>query len=57
MCRSVRQGCVIVPLLYMLSMESFAQRARLSVNFHGLNIPGHGKEARIIQYADDTTLI
>ena len=57
MCRSVRQGCVIVPLLYMLSMESFAQRARLSVNFHGLNIPGHGKEARITQYADDTTLI
>ena len=38
-------------------MESFAAKIRLSPTFKGLNIPGSLQEARITQYADDTTLI
>ena len=56
-CRSVRQGCAISPLLYVLSMEPFANRVRQCVNFHGLKIPGCDDEVRVTQYADDTTLI
>ena len=56
-CRSVRQGCAISPLLYVLSMEPFANRVRKCVNFHGLKLPGHDGEVRITQYADDTTLV
>ena len=56
-CRSVRQGCAISPLLYVLSMEPFANRVRKCVNFHGLKLPGHDGEVRITQCADDTTLV
>ena len=38
--RGVRQGCAISPLLYVLSMEPFANRIRRSPTFKGLNLPG-----------------
>ena len=55
--RGVRQGCSLSPLLYVCFMESFAIAVRRSSLVRGLPLPGGGEEARISQYADDTTCI
>ena len=55
--RSVRQGCSLSPLLYILCIEPFAHKIRRDVNIRGLHLPGTHDEARISQYADDTNII
>ena len=55
--RSVRQGCAISPLLYVLSMEPFAHRIRRESGFFGLQLPGDLEQVRVSLYADDTTLV
>ena len=44
-------------MLYVLTMEPFANRIRRNPNFKGLQLPGCPEEARISGYADDATLI
>ena len=51
--RSVRQGCSLSLLLYVLCIEPFASRVRLDVHIRGFRIPGSKEECRISQYADD----
>jgi len=53
--RSVRQGCSLSPLLYVLSIEPFAIKIRQDENIKGLKLPGYNDETKISQYADDTT--
>ena len=53
--RSVRQGCGLSPLLYVLCMEPFAIRVRSDSHIQGLKISD--VECRISQYADDSTII
>ena len=55
--RSVRQGCGLSPLLYVLCIEPFAQLVRLDPHIKGLKMPGLAEECRITQYADDSNII
>ena len=55
--RSVRQGCSLSPLLYILCMEPFAHKIRTEPNIIGLQLPGSKEQVRISQYADDTNIV
>ena len=54
--RSVRQGCSLSPLLYVLCIEPFAHRIRMDPMIKGISLPGTTETATICQYADDTNL-
>ena len=56
--RGVRQGCPLSPLLYCLVAETLGQALRTDRHLKGIQIPGSsGRESRVSQYADDTTLL
>ena len=55
--RSVRQGCSMSPLLYVLCIELFAIMVRKDPKISGLCLPGSDEQAKISQYADDNTCI
>ena len=55
--RGVRQGCSLSPLLNVLCVEAFACKIRADPHIKGLRLPTTLHEARIIQYADDSTLV
>ena len=55
--RSVRQGCGLSPLLYVLSIEPFALKIKSHPNIHGISLPGSEETSEISQFADDNSLI
>ena len=50
--RSIRQGCSLSPLLYILTLEPLLEKIRQ--NHTGIALPG-GTSATLTAYADDTT--
>ena len=54
--RSVRQGCPLSMLLFVLSAERLAEKIRTNKNIEGYKITPT-TEKKLVAYADDTTLI
>lgn len=53
--RSVRQGCSLSPLLYVLVFEPFAIKVRNDSLISGIKLQGSSVEAKFSAYADDGT--
>ena len=53
--RGVRQGCPLSPCLFILAAELLACKIRQDNEIQGINI--FGKELKLSQFADDTTLL
>lgn len=54
--RSVRQGCPLSMLLYVLSLEPLTYLINNNKNIEGIKIPNYDKEIKTIQHADDTNI-
>ena len=52
--RSVRQGCPLSGLLFIIGIELFARALKNDQSIKGINV--ETKEIKITQYADDTTV-
>ena len=53
--KGVRQGCPLSPYLFVLAVEVLAKAIRENKSIKGIFV--NGKEIKLSQYADDTTLI
>ena len=51
----VKQGCSIAPLLYVIAAEILAQNIIQDDTIKGVKYPGSDQEAKICQFADDTS--
>ena len=55
--RGVRQGCPISPLLFILTSELFAASVRNDPTIKGIKLYKSNRYVKILQYADDITLL
>ena len=53
--RGIRQGCPLLPYLFVLSVEVMAEAFRKNEKIRGITVKA--KNIKLSQYADDTTLI
>ena len=55
--RGVRQGCPISPVLFILTSELFAASVRSDPTIKGIKLYNSNRYVKILQYADDITLL
>ena len=55
--RSIRQGCPLSPMLYILALEPFLHRLKVNPVLRGLTLPGASEVARYTAYADDISVL
>ena len=55
--RSIRQGCPLSPMLYILALESFLRKLKANPVLRGLTLPGSSEVARYTAYADDVSVL
>jgi hypothetical protein len=55
--RSVRQGCSLSPLLFVIAIEPLLNLIRQSIIFKGIPISCRVGEERVACYADDITAL
>ena len=55
--RSVRQGCALSPLLFVLCIEPLAIALRKEERFSGMPCHVSAEEVKVVQYADETTCV
>lgn len=53
---SIKQGCPVSALLYVLCAEPLGQAIMKNKNILGVRIPNSDKEGKIFQHADDTNI-
>ena len=53
--RSVKQGCSLSPLLYVLCLEPFVRKVCKDKDIEGLKLPGSPEQCKISVFADDST--
>ena len=54
--RSVKQGCSLSPLLYVLCLEPFVRKCvKIKNFFEGLKLPGSPEQCKISVFTDDRT--
>ena len=51
--RGVRQGDVMSPILYILTLEPLLEKIRQNISISGLHIPNKGTQ-KLLAFADDT---
>ncbi|CAC5388981.1 unnamed protein product [Mytilus coruscus] len=56
LCNSIKQGCPMSAILYVLAAEPLGQALLKNNNIHGIKIPFSVKESKYFAHADDTTL-
>jgi hypothetical protein len=53
--RSVKQGCSLSPLLYILCLEPFIRKVCLDREIKGIQLPGSNISCKISAFVDDST--
>ncbi len=53
--RSLRQGCPLAPLLYIVQAEPLSSKIRKDENIRGIRLPNKDK-LKVLQFADDTQI-